>query len=299
MYGTLLGSAPYGYAVLATDPAAPALSVFRVLSPIDSDAATLSASSEVATLPVANLQSMQPGKVWRTDAVTEAYVNVTFAEAIAANDLALVGHNLSADGVLRVRLADSLANLTAAPAVDTGWQSAWPATGRPQDAYWPRYLSRLAWTNDALYQYARVDLADPSPLKTYLEAGRLVLCRAWQPSLNFDATGSIGFDQRDVQTSTDYGRMFTDRRTRSAPRRIAVAMSGANRRELLDGIADIRRLAGMWGDVVVLLEPSATTDFHRMSAQGVFTAAQDHRLTQTFDSDGELWTVEIPLREVI
>ena len=109
----------------------------------------------------------------------------------------------------------------------------------------------------------------------------------------------VAFDQRDVQTSTEYGGMFTDRRTRSAPRRAAVSISYTNRREALDGIADVRRLAGLWGDVVVLLDPGATTDFHRLSLQGVFAAPQEHRLTQLFDADGETWTVEIPIREVI
>ena len=39
----------------------------------------------------------------------------------------------------------------------------------------------------------------------------------------------------------------------------------------------------MWGDIVVLLDPSATTDFHRLSLQGVFTTQQEHRLTQLFE----------------
>ena len=301
MYGTLYGSLPYGAASLASTPAAPTPAVFKVLSPIDSDQATYTASSELASLPASNLQTLQPGRVWRSDGVTEANITVAFANGVAANQLALVGHNLSADGVLRVRLADTLANLTAAPAIDTGWQSAWPATGKPGDAYWPRYLSSLSWTNDALYPFARVDIADPSSSRTYLEAGRLILCRAWQPTNNFDAAGAIplGFDQGDVQTKTEYGGLFTDRRNRSAPRKVYIAMSCADRREALDGIADMRRLAGLAGDVVVLLEPNATTDFHRMSVQGVFASPQEHRLTQVFNQNSEMWTVEVPLREVI
>ena len=302
MYGLPYSSLPIGAAPLATPPVIPARSaVLMVLSPLDSDAATLSASSQVATLPVGNLQAMQPARVWRADGVTEVSITVAFARGVAANAMALVGHNLFAAGVLRVRLADTLANLTAAPAVDTGWQSAWPVTGRPNDVNWPRQLSALTWSNDAAFAFARLDIADPSPLKTYIEAGRLVLCRAWQPTANFDLAGALpmGFDQRDIQTMTDYGGMFTDRRTRSAPRRVQVALSFTNRREALDGIADIRRQAGMWGDIVVLLDPSATTDFHRLSLQGVFTTQQEHRLTQLFDQSGELWTAEIPVREVI
>lgn len=294
-----IGSAPFTAPFTAI--AAASSAALKVLSPRDSDAATIQASSELATLPAVNVQSMQPGKVWRTDGAREAYVTLSFAGVVAANSLAIVGHNMSGAGVVRVRLADSVANLTAAPGVDTGWKSAWPATGKPSDAYWPRFLSTLAWSNDSAYGFARIDLADPSATLSYLEVGRLMLCRAWQPTANFDGAGAVpvAFDQRDPQTFTEYGGLFTDRRSRSAPRRMAVAISYTNRREALDGIAEIRRLAGLWGDVVVILDPNATTDFHRLSAQGVFTAPQEHRLTQIFDASGETWTAEIPLREVI
>lgn len=109
----------------------------------------------------------------------------------------------------------------------------------------------------------------------------------------------LGFDQRDLQAITDYGQTFTDRRNRSAPRRFALTISALDKREVQDGIADIRRLRGMWGDVFVLLDPNATTDFHRLSMQGTFTAAQEHRMTQQFTGNGEMWSVDFPLREVI
>lgn len=300
MYGTLLGSLPYGAAALASAVASAAQLNVTILSPYDSDLATMAASSQVSTLPVSNLQSLQPGKVWRTDGVTEAYISVAFAGPVAANGLALVGHNLSALGVYRVRLADSAANTTAAPAVDTGWQSVWPTTGKPVDANWPRYLSFLSWSNDALYSYARVDIADPSPLKTYLQVGRLMLGRYWRPTANFSISGiPLGFDQRDTQTLTEYGGTFTDRRSASAPRIFQVAISAADRDEVMVGIADINRLAGMWGDVACLLDPSATTHFHRHSMQAVFATQQRHQMVPLFTSAGEGWTVELNLREVI
>lgn len=300
MFGTLLGSLPYGAAALASAAAAAAQANVLVLSPIDSDAATFAASSQVASLPVGNLQSIQPGKVWRTDGVTEAYITVAFQRALAVNAIALIGHNLSAAGVYRVRLADSEANTTAAPAVDTGWQSVWPTTGKPNDSSWPRWLSSMTWSNAALYQYARIDIADASPLATYIEAGRLMLGTYWQPTANIDLGGiPLGFDARDTQTLTEYGSTFTDRRTASAPRVFQVTISAADREEVLTGIADIMRLAGMWGDVVCLLNPTATTHFHRHSMQGVFGTQQRHQMVPLFTANGESWSVELNLREVI
>lgn len=299
MYGVYpYGVAPYGAAPAYVAPAAATMARIVVLSPYDSDRATMAGGSAVASLPAANLQSQQPKKVWRSSATAD-YINVSFAEPVAANMLAINGHNMSAAGVFRVRGADTLPNTTAAPVVDTGWQSVWPVTGKPADAYWPRHLSALLWSNDALCQYWRVDLADPSVTVTYIEVGRLALGRYWQPTTNFDLGGTpLGRDQRDVQTVTDYGEIFTDRRQRSAARRMSLTMSAGDKRELLDGIQEIQRLAGMSGDVFVLLDANATTDFHRFSMQCVFTAAQEHQIVPQFSNGDVMFTASFPLREV-
>lgn len=293
-YGTLpIGAAPYAA------PAAAVPAAMLLLSPKDSDAATIAAGSQVASLPVANLQAMQPKKVWRSASASD-YLNITFATPIAANMLALVGHNLSSMGVYRVRLAATLAATVSAPVVDTGYQSVWPATGKPVAEYWPRRLSVLTWSNNAECLCARVDIADPDPVNTYVEAGRLVLGRYWQPTTNFDIAGvPLGFDQIDIQTRTDYGEIFTDRRQRSAARRMSVQISAADKRETLDGVAEIQRLRGGHGDVIAVLDPNATTDFHRFSMQGVFTAPQEHQIVPQFSGGDVMFSVSFPIREVI
>lgn len=292
-YGTLpVGAAPYAA------PTAQRMACIAVLSPQESDLATIAAGSEVASLPAANLQGQQPKKVWRSTATSD-YINLTFAEPVAANMLAISGHNFSDVAVYRVRGGASLGTITTAPAVDTGWQSVWPASGKPAVKNWPRHLSALMWSNDSAYLCWRVDVADPSAAQTYIEAGRLGLGRYWQPTINFDLAGTpLGRDQRDVQTVTDYGEIFTDRRNVSAPRRFSLAMSGNDKREVLDGIQEIQRLRGMWGDAFVLLDPNAATDFHRLSLQGVFASPQEHQIVPQFTEAGEMWTVNLPLREV-
>lgn len=299
MYGVYpYGVSPYGAAPAYVAPTAPTMARIVVLSPYDSDLATIAASTEIATLPAANVQSQQPKKVWRSSSTAD-YLEITFTAPVAANMLALNGHNLTSAGVFRVRGADSLANTTAAPSVDTGWQGVWPVTGKPSDAYWPRYLSALLWSNDALFQYWRIDIADPSVTQTYIEVGRLALGRYWQPTTNFDLGGTpLGRDQRDVQTVTDYGEIFTDRRQRSAARRMSLQISAADKRETLDGIQEIQRLAGMSGDVFVLLDANATTDFHRFSIQGVFTSAQEHQIVPQFSNNDVMFTANFPIREV-
>lgn len=270
-----------------------------VLSPRDSDAATLTASSEVETLPVSNLQTMQPRRVWRsTD--TDASITFTFTGTIAPNILAMNGVNFSPVTVWRVIGADTIPNLTAAPLYQSGWRSVWPPLGKPTSPNWPNYLCAMVFDNSNECQYWRVDIDDPSVGQTYLEAGRVMLGRRWQPDINFDWGSSIGYDQRDVQVVTDYGNTFTDRRQKSATRVFTLQMTAAEERDIMDGIAEIQRLRGTWGDVVVLLNPDATTDFHRLSMQGVFTAQQEHQAVPWFDdNDVSMWTAKFPLREII
>lgn len=271
-----------------------------ILSPRLSDGATMVASSQVASLPVSNLQNMQPKRKWRTDGATSPYVEADFrATGCAANGLALIGHNLTASATIRVR-GKATYPVTSAPTVDTGAVSAWPATGKPGDESWPHFLSWLSWANASALRYWRIDIADGSNPAGYIEAGRLMLGSYWQPSRNFDLGGvPLGFDQRDIQMLTEYGGTFTDRRTMSAPRVFQVAISAADRDEVMAGVADLMRLRGTWGDVACLLDPAATTHFHRHSMQGVFMQAQRHQMTQLFTASGEAWSVELNLREVI
>jgi len=271
-----------------------------ILSPHLSDAATLGASSAVSTLPVANLQNMQPKKKWRSSGITAEYITFDMGSGgVACTGLALIGHNLTASATIRVR-GKATSDVTTSPTVDTTAVSAWPATGKPSDLYWPQYFSWLSWASGGALRYWRLDIADATNTAAYLEAGRVMLGAYWQPTINFDLGGTpLGFDQRDAQIATEYGQTFTDRLARSAPRLFGLQISAADKTEVLAGIADIQRLRGMHGDVACLLDPAATTHFHRHSMQGVFTSSQAHTIVPQFTSNGEMWSTTLNLREVI
>lgn len=300
------GFSPYGAVSYGAAPAyvAPsftaAVEALFILSPRESDLAAYNASSAVDGLPVTNLQTIQPGRVWRSTDATPQYVDVAFAAPVAANALAIVGANVTAAGMFRVRGAATEANVTAAPAIDTGWRSMWPATVKPAAPDWPAHTSLLRWSNDNVFQYWRVEIADGGAVLSYLEAGRLVLGRAWQPTTNFDLGGTpLGFAPADVQQQTPWGRTFTDRRTPSAPRLFEVAIYAADKREAFDGIAEIQRLRGLWGDVICALDPGDSTDFHRFTMQGCFTAGGAYTLPPAFNANGSMFGAAIRLREFI
>src|SRR5262249_17409855 len=150
-----------------------------ILSPSDSDAATLAASSQVATLPVTNLQSMPPKRKWRASGAAAEYIELDFGTGVAANGLALIGHNLTGSATIRVR-GKATYPVTISPAVDTGSVSAWPASGKPTVARWPQYFSWVAWTSIGTLRYWRIDIADGTNSAGYIEAGRLMLGSCWQ-----------------------------------------------------------------------------------------------------------------------
>ena len=73
-----------------------------------------------------------------------------------------------------LRLAASAANVTAAPAKDSGVVSAWPTSGKHTDEDWPEELSLVRVTNSTGYRYGRLDIADPTNTDGYAQAGRLI-----------------------------------------------------------------------------------------------------------------------------
>lgn len=270
-----------------------------LLSPRNIDRATLTATGEVPTLPVTNLQTIQPARKFRV-MDNEVSIYVAFATAISANALALVAHNFSDSGSIRLRAATLQADLDSDPELETDWASPWPNGLKPIAPDWANWLSLIQFENNSAYRYWRVDLFDDGPSQTYLEAGRLVLDRAWQPSTNFDFGGTpMAHDPRDAVAETDYGYTFTDRRTLSPPRIFKLQITSANQTEVLAGLQEIQRLAGLAGDLVCCLDPGDADNFHLLSMQGRFTKGGAFGAPALWDEDGPLWGAAIEMREFL
>lgn len=271
-----------------------------ILSPAASDAATLAASSAASDLPVTNLQNVQPRRKWQSTGTAAEYITLEYATAVAADQLAIVGHNLSGSATVRVRGANSAAAVTAAPVYDSGVVSAWPVSGKPTATDWNHHILFKALSNSTALTNWRIDLADSAPVTTYLEAGRLALGAKWQPTPSFDLGGTpMGFDVRDVQSITPHGELFTERRNASPARVFELAIYALSRREAFDGIYELQRLRGMWGDVICCLAPDETTDLHIFTMQGAFMAGGAYTLPPAFDSAGNMFGAGIRLREFI
>ena len=298
----MLGVGALGSYPVATIPVAPAFptagaaETILFLTPDDSDDATLAAGS--AAMAVVNLQDQQPSKKWRSSSTAD-YITVTFAGPVAANCLAWCAHNGSAALKLRVRGFDTAADLAAVTkaVVDTNWQSAWPLGVRPTQRNWLNFGALLRWTNSRLMQHWRVDVADGGAGQTYVEAGRLMLGRSSQPTFNVDHAGGVGRTSADLQLTSDWGATLTERRFR--PRAFDLRFSAQEQRDTFDWFDELQRLRGTAGDFVVVIDPAATTDFHRYFLHGLLGSTGMSQPVALWSGNGFLWSFTCPVKETI
>ena len=270
--------------VAAEEEAAAAAERVLLLSPRDSDAATMTASTSTSSLPVANVQNQEPTKVWRSTALP-AHVDINLGSAKAVNAAAMSGFSLTQSGLWRLRAYAAAADIGGTAALDSGWRSVWPDNYKHGAPEWGPEVALLRLRNDAVYQYWRVEFADTG--STYMDVGRLAIGRALQFGINMDIEAGIGFARNDVQEPNGYGQIFTDPRP-YAQRQFDMPWSALGQAESHDAAMELARLRGQAGDIFCFLDPAEVTNFHRWSMQGLFTGRADFRSRALWvtDSDG-------------
>lgn len=294
MFGTtVFGVEPFGSAPAYVMPAAATAENVLILSPRVFDLATLAASTAVSSLSVTNLQNQEPTKVWRTTSAIGQYVDITLAAPLACDALAMAGFNMGAAGIWRLKAYASAGDVGGAVALDSGWQSVWPSSGKHDSPVWGPEAALLRVDNDVAYRFWRIEFSDPGAGMVSLDIGRLALGRAVQFSINCDYEAGIGFVPNDVQEPNGYGQVFTDPRP-YAQRRFDMQWFGLGRKEVHNTAMELSRLRGQAGDVFIFLDPAETTRFHRWSMQALF-AGQAQYVAKPFfvaDDDGlshEVW----------
>lgn len=293
-YPPLYGSLPIGAVAPPVDPLTLEGAFQRVLllSPYDSDRATLTASTAVSSLPVANLQNQEPGKVWRTTSAIDQYVDLVFPEPLPIDAMAVAWPDIPARPssalVQRLQLFASADDVGITPAADSGWQSIWPQGYRHASPSWGPEVSLLKLANTGAHQYARAWFSDPAAGAAYIDPGRLAVGRAVQFTVNVGQTLGTGFLPNDVVESNGWGQIFTD--PRPANRTFNLPWEAMGQREALTVAAELSRLRGLGGDVFCFLEPHAVELFHTFSMQGLFNSRHDYQAQplQVTDMDGTL-----------
>jgi len=152
------------------------------------DAATLTASSETAELPVANLQDDRRTKVWRAQ-TTEAYVDIDLGVSRPVGAVAVVNHNLSQAGRFIVQAGTSQGDASLLDITEDAWE---PLYGFGEGGfgehsfggylsdeeiaiYYPAGSLRLIYFDQVDARHWRITLSEPDHPDGYVEAGRIML----------------------------------------------------------------------------------------------------------------------------
>lgn len=262
------------------------------------DLATLTASSEVSTLPVTNLQKKQPARVYRSGNKTPT-ITIQLATSYACNALALVGHNAAAAATWQFRGATSQANLTAAPTVNSGSVSMWPASGKPDTdyAYGFPYLSSLVLvTNSTPLTWWSIAITDSTNSDNF-QAGRLMLGRAVRPTMTMSINGGIQPFSAGEQRMSDFNEMTLEERGVNG-RRLLLPFGSIDKTDFHQYILPFAMKHGKAKDFFFSMEPTATTEFLAYSGQFVFEDPPAFERQRAWNQNGAKWASSMALKEV-
>lgn len=160
------------------------------------DSATVSASSQVASLPAANVQHFWKSKPWRATGCTSEWLKLNLGSAQSILAVILTGHNLTSGAT--VHFQANATDVWTSPSVDA--TVPWSA----------RDLVYL-WNAAQSYQWWRITIADASNPDGFVQAGRVYIGPAPSPDRNFTSYKRTVVDPTVISPSTDGAESFEDK----------------------------------------------------------------------------------------
>lgn len=241
-------------------------------SPNRIDEAALSGGSWQPTLPLANLKTRTLSQLARSTNVQLASTrfDADLGQSRFIGALALVGHNISVQGQVRITLADTQANLTNAPLYTSGWVACWPAGTIPQelleweeDNFWLGTLtaeSRAAFQAPFVHlfgrtiaRWLRVEINDTTNQDGYIQLGRAFFSDVWQPVMNMSYGSGLAYEDKSSVEEALGGNEFFYSRRKARITRLTLDWLTAD--ETYVRLLDMQRLLGVTGEL--LLVPDA------------------------------------------
>tara|TARA_R110002096_G_scaffold172484_2_gene346170 strand:- start:4017 stop:4823 length:807 start_codon:yes stop_codon:yes gene_type:complete len=237
-----------------------------ISNPAIVDAATITAGSALANMPVTNLLRTQPKDRWRSDDLNNLYLVVDLGSAQAINLIALLFHNATQSATWRIRAATSEANLTAAPGYDSTavnmWDATWPSDEDP--------VHSITWLGSSpeTYQWWRIDVSDLSNPDNYFQVGRLYIDNAWQlpANKNIEYGWELRFIDPATKSRSKAGQLYAESAQRW--RQIIMSINFQSEDEMYDNVYELIRRRGISKDIFVIRDPDATKHLIRQSIYG-------------------------------
>lgn len=164
-------------------------------------ATVASVGNEVATLPATMLNDSQPTMVWQTDGLSNIYVVFDLGATYTIRQGGLYYTNYSGGGTFRMRLAATLANVTASPLYDSTAYNPWAAgsTALHPRPHLQHYITAGGVSG---VRFVRYDVSDSGNADGYFRAGIHVEGDPFQPGIDKQLgsvkVGPVEAEQRKV-----------------------------------------------------------------------------------------------------
>lgn len=213
------------------------------------DTAAIFPSSEVSSLPGDNLTNPQLSKPWRSAVAGTVHLLIDVQDVKHVDVLALMAINLSPTGTLRVRASNSDPDALTGLVYDSG-------TFNPNVDARFKMACHVIPSGGKNAQYWRITLTDNGV--DYLEAGRLFIGPAWQPSTNYSYGWRKGITDLSKRNRTRGGQVYVD--SNRQYRYFACTFDYLSEAEAEEGLLEMDRIIGLRGDVLVMLDPENTTN---------------------------------------
>lgn len=233
------------------------------------EATSITADSEVASLPITNVQDRQLVKVYRSDGATTVQIDVDFGQGRLVDFMALIRHNMTQTSSYRVRLANISDFSTTV--YDSGTQDAWPVVEEfgtlPWGVFnWGGFLNPTVaaeytvstfdvLASPVVARYLRIDLTDNDSSDGYIEIGRLICGPTYRPSNNYAFGSEFEFVDESRVVKSRGGQTFIDEVERF--RRIQFTLINIPEAEIFGNVFNnIDRLRGIAKDILVIPQPN-------------------------------------------
>lgn len=261
----------------------------RIATPILSDAGTLTTGNELGTLPVTNLQTLQPTEVWRTNGLSSMFIELDLGSVNAINTVALLYTNASSGATAQVRTADTQGGLTSAPDHDSGSITFWSS---PNLDDWERRSFLYDVPSGVSNRWVRIDITDGSNPDGHFQAGRLYVDNAWTPSRNRSLRSSLRWEDASLKGKSVGSRTFFTPRDKW--RVLSFSLRFLGKDEMFADALELDRLRGTSKDILVIPDIDDTTNRHAETVNGVM-----EELTPITDEFKKLYTKRYEVEELL
>lgn len=240
------------------------------------DGASLTASSQEAAMPAANVQDPRPTVVWRATGCSSEQIVFDLGAAKNLSVVALLGFNLTSGAQLSLQANSS-----------DSWTS--PPFDESLDYHADIIIQ---YFQQASYRYWRLLLADSGNPDGYIQAGRVWLGSLFEPARDISSDFSLRrVDPSSVVYSDSGSRIVA---CRTPYRLLQLRLPSTNEKPDFDALLGA---VGKSGDFIVSLDPTNSVWQDGLHNYTVYCHLADdpewiHRV-------GDRWSLRLTLRETI